>query len=100
MYFYDSSKIYCHGPLLDTVQMARIFKDSKTFVDMKLKQPQTVTLHLFDLMMNRTLGTPTKSDVEEFVTDNFDPEGSEFEDWKPSDWKQKPGNYMLVCVLT
>lgn len=28
------SPIYCKGDLLHTVQMARIFSDSKTFVDM------------------------------------------------------------------
>ena len=28
------SPIYCDGPLLRTVQLARLFKDSKTFVDM------------------------------------------------------------------
>ena len=29
-----NSPIYCEGPILKTVQLARIFPDSKTFVDM------------------------------------------------------------------
>ena len=31
------SQIYCHGPLLHAIQMAELFKDSKTFVDMHMK---------------------------------------------------------------
>ena len=31
------SEIYCHGKLLETVQMSGLFRDSKTFVDMKLR---------------------------------------------------------------
>lgn len=30
--------VYCEGPLLEAVQMARLFPDSKTFVDMPMKQ--------------------------------------------------------------
>lgn len=71
--------------------MAGIYRDSKTFVDMKMKRPPAATLHLFELMMNKTFGSPSRSDIETFVSDNFDPEGSEFEDWVPSDWRQKPG---------
>jgi hypothetical protein len=29
-----NSPIYCEGPLLKTVQLARLYDDSKTFVDM------------------------------------------------------------------
>jgi alpha,alpha-trehalase len=32
----------------------------------------------------------TKNDIQKFVDDNFDPEGSEFEEWIPSDWVAKP----------
>lgn len=33
--------VYCHGPLLEAVQSARLFPDSKTFVDMPMKQVQS-----------------------------------------------------------
>ncbi|KAJ2940978.1 hypothetical protein O0L34_g13104 [Tuta absoluta] len=84
------SLIYCHGPLLDTVQMASLYEDSKTFVDMKLKDPANITLTRFQEMMNRTGHKPTKADVLEFVNRNFDPAGSEFEEWRPDDWKENP----------
>jgi len=32
------SSIYCDGPILQAVQDARLFSDSKYFVDMPLKQ--------------------------------------------------------------
>ena len=35
-----SSKLYCQGKLLDTIQRSGIFKDSKTFVDMPTKRPE------------------------------------------------------------
>ncbi|XP_047037421.1 trehalase-like isoform X2 [Helicoverpa zea] len=85
-----SSTIYCHGPLLDTVQMAGLYNDSKTFVDMKLKLSANITMEHFQEMMARTGSHPTKADIQEFVNQNFDPEGSEFEDWRPTDWKDNP----------
>ncbi|XP_072945752.1 trehalase-like isoform X2 [Epargyreus clarus] len=84
------SLIYCHGPLLDTVQMAGLYNDSKTFVDMKIKMSPTITMEHFYEMMNRTGHHPTKADIQEFVNMNFDPEGSEFEAWRPTDWKDNP----------
>ena len=32
-----TSTIYCQGTLLEQIQMARVFSDSKTFVDMPTK---------------------------------------------------------------
>ncbi|XP_041983501.1 trehalase-like isoform X2 [Aricia agestis] len=84
------SLIYCHGPLLDTVQMAGLYNDSKTFVDMKIKLSPNITMEHFDDMMRRTSRLPTKADIQEFVDQNFDPAGSEFEDWTPTDWKDNP----------
>lgn len=85
-----NSLIYCHGPLLDTVQMAGLYNDSKTFVDMKIKLSPNITMEHFNEMMDRTHSRPTKADIQEFVNQNFDPEGSEFEEWRPTDWKDNP----------
>ncbi|XP_033213513.1 trehalase-like isoform X2 [Belonocnema kinseyi] len=84
------SEIYCHGELLHTIQMASIYPDSKTFVDMKMKNPPNKTLALFRELMNKTENAPTRIQIEEFVNKTFDPAGSEFEDWDPVDWKPKP----------
>uniref|UniRef100_A0A146LQW6 Trehalase n=1 Tax=Lygus hesperus TaxID=30085 RepID=A0A146LQW6_LYGHE len=82
--------IYCYGPLLHTVQMAELFADSKTFVDMKMKQNRATTMALFEEMMTRTSNNPTQDEVGRFVSESFDPAGSEFEPWDPADWKQSP----------
>ncbi|GBP36063.1 Trehalase [Eumeta japonica] len=86
-----SIMIYCYGPLLNTVQMAGLYNDSKTFVDMKMKMSPNITMQHFLEMMNRTESRPTKADIQEFVNQNFDKEGSEFENWVPDDWKEYPG---------
>ncbi|XP_076237500.1 trehalase isoform X2 [Calliopsis andreniformis] len=84
------SNVYCHGDLLHTIQMASIYKDSKTFVDMKMKHPPNETLLLFQEFMKRTDQMPTRHQIEQFVNDTFDPEGSEFEEWDPADWTNHP----------
>ncbi|XP_076675523.1 trehalase isoform X2 [Andrena cerasifolii] len=84
------SDVYCHGDLLHTIQMASIYKDSKTFVDMKMKHPPNETLLLFREFMERVDQMPTRHQIEQFVNDTFDPEGSEFEEWDPADWTTHP----------
>ena len=58
------SPIYCYGDLLHTVQMASIFSDSKTFVDMRQRQPPNETLQLFEEFMAETGGNATKDQVQ------------------------------------
>jgi len=38
------SQVYCEGPLLRTVQLAGIFNDSKTFVDLYQLHDPNVTV--------------------------------------------------------
>lgn len=76
--------------MLDTVQMARINEDSKTFVDMKLKRPPNETMALFDQFMASVDQKPTRNQIIDFVNTNFDEEGKEFEDWIPDDWVAHP----------
>ena len=48
--------IYCDGgpgSVLHTVQMAKLFPDSKTFVDMKMKHEPAAVQQSFDSMMKR-----------------------------------------------
>lgn len=82
--------IFCHGKLLHTIQMAGIYTDSKTFVDMKIKTSPADVLQKFEVLMNETENMPTKLEIQNFVKENFDREGSEFQAWDPPDWKQNP----------
>lgn len=83
------SEIFCHGDLLHTVQMARIHNDSKTFVDMKLKALPNITLANFYAWQVAN-PMPSIDDVRAFVNANFDPVGSEFEEWIPEDFVENP----------
>lgn len=86
-----SSKVYCYGELLDTVQMSGIYPDSKTFVDMPMKKPENITLDSFNTFVsNYTDRKPPQADILAWVENNFDPVGSEFDAWVPTDFKDNP----------
>jgi alpha,alpha-trehalase len=70
--------------------MARIFDDSKTFVDMKMKESPEITLNLFDEFMKKHNNGPTRDDIKTWVNQTFEPRGSEFENWTPDDYKKNP----------
>ena len=83
------NEIYCKSrpdSLLHVVQMARLYKDSKTFVDKPVKTSPQLVLQNFQDMMEQTAKRPSKEQVLQFVEENFDSEGSEFETWEPKDW--------------
>ncbi|XP_044752456.1 trehalase-like [Coccinella septempunctata] len=83
--------VFCKGPLLHTVQMSKIFEDSKTFVDMKMRHPPQKILDKFENLMLKTLSSPTDQQVKQFVVDNFEKSEVEFANWHPKDWKENPG---------
>lgn len=70
--------------------MSRIYPDSKTFVDMKLKKSPDETLKAFDEFMAKHSNNPTKDEIQAWVEANFDPRGSELVVWKPTDYKENP----------
>jgi len=81
-----SSEIYCHGPMLHAIQMARLYNDSKTFVDKKLRHRPELVLQEFHQLPELV----SKEELQRFVDAHFDAEGSEFESWHPTDWVQDP----------
>ena len=56
MKFCDES-IFFTGPLLEAVQMATIYEDSKTFVDKKLKFPPGKIIKNFETLLNQHNGS-------------------------------------------
>lgn len=70
--------------------MAKLYPDSKTFVDMKLKQSPNNTLVNFHKFMEKHGHDPLPEDVEMFVNENFDDAGMEFTAWEPDDWVEYP----------
>ncbi|CAH2038003.1 unnamed protein product, partial [Iphiclides podalirius] len=84
-----SRPVYCNSDLLHHMQMARLYPDSKTFVDLQLRKSENATLEAFDQLRNRTDGNPTKEQLQAFVDEYFEP-GNELEVWKPADFSDSP----------
>ncbi|RCH82276.1 hypothetical protein CU097_001896 [Rhizopus azygosporus] len=68
------SPIYCEGPILKTVQLAKLFPDSKTFVDMPTLKPESEVIKAFNAMGGTNA---TKNQIEQFVKENFLDAGAE-----------------------
>ena len=79
------SPIYCYGDLLDAVQTASIFNDSKEFVDRPLVADVSEVLDAF----SRLPVNVSNSDLQEFVLNWTMPAGSDIETWTPDDWSQR-----------
>jgi alpha,alpha-trehalase len=86
-----SSEIYCYGRLIESVAQTRIFKDSKEFVDLKLKKPPNDTLILFNSFISKYNDSqPPSNELKAWLDDNFDGVGSELIQWYPTDFNQYP----------
>ncbi|CAL4122557.1 unnamed protein product, partial [Meganyctiphanes norvegica] len=85
-----SHMVSCQGKLFHHVQMARIFNDSKTFVDMKLKKSSPLIEKEFQNLLIESKGSPSKEILKDFILKHFDDTGTEFTSWVPEDWKPTP----------
>ena len=79
------SPIYCFGDLLDAVQTAGIFNDSKEFVDRPLVANVSEVLDAY----SRLPVNVSNSDLREFVLNWTMAAGSDIEPWVPGDWTQR-----------
>ncbi|ORX53048.1 trehalase [Hesseltinella vesiculosa] len=70
-----NSPIYCDGPLLKTVQLAQLYPDSKTFVDMPTKNPEDQVMQAFNALGQN----PSVDAIQSFVNANFLDAGYELE---------------------
>lgn len=71
--------------------MSGIFENSKTFVDMKCKKSPDTILEEFKKFQKTFQGIqPPMSSVREFVTENFEAVGTEYDAWTPPDFKSNP----------
>ncbi|BES99964.1 trehalase (brush-border membrane glycoprotein) [Nesidiocoris tenuis] len=89
------SVIYCQGDLLHAVQTQKIFEDSKTFVDLKLKTNEQVVLSKFDELRAKYASKIPNKILSSFVDEYFvdcsdDPSCKELLPWNPNDWSDNP----------
>ncbi|EGG17928.1 Trehalase precursor [Cavenderia fasciculata] len=84
--------VYCTGQLLETVQLAQVFNDSKTFVDMPLRQSPELVLSSFQQLLANTSneGGPNKQQLTDFINTYFYPAGYEVQAATPVDWIPHP----------
>lgn len=80
-----SERVYCQGPLLESVQSLGLFEDSKTFVDMPMRSDPETILAAFAALPERT-----EVAVRAFVESHFEEAGSDLEPWVPDDWVETP----------
>lgn len=83
------SPIYCYGDLLRTVQLARLFNDSKTFVDFRILNSPNETLRNFDAFVRGSNSNPSRDEIRTFVNQNFAP-GDELTIATLSDFNPNP----------
>ncbi|KYM96555.1 Trehalase [Cyphomyrmex costatus] len=83
------SQVYCEGSLLHTVQLAGIFNDSKTFVDLYQLHDPNITIENFNALMKATNNSPNRTTVAAFVAENFAMQ-DELDNSTLPDWKENP----------
>jgi alpha,alpha-trehalase len=81
------STTFCTGTLLEDIQMAGIFPDSKTFVDMPSLLPAG---QLQEAYLQQVPRPATKQQLSDFVKKYFLPAGSDVVPVIPADWKPNP----------
>lgn len=84
------SEIYCYGPLLHAVQMAKLYKDDKEFVDMGMSLPPEEILKNFENLSRTHNYSIPRDKLAAFVNTSFRAKGQELEVWTPEDWKESP----------
>lgn len=84
-----NSSIYCHGELLHTIQLSRLFRDSKTFVDLHLLSPESKVLESFHTLMTDTDKNPTRKQMMAFLDEYFESK-IELHTWYPPDFNPNP----------
>eukprot|EP01138_Halocafeteria_seosinensis_P013871 gb/GECG01014164.1/.p1 GENE.gb/GECG01014164.1/~~gb/GECG01014164.1/.p1 ORF type:complete len:689 (+),score=57.66 gb/GECG01014164.1/:1-2067(+) len=65
-------KVFCHGPLLKAVQLSGIFEDSKTFVDMPMRdEPEAILQRFHKVFPNEEAAQNSPHQLKHFVNQHF-----------------------------
>ena len=90
------SEIFCAGPLLQTVNVAKLYPDDKTFVDKPTSKGSQQVLDDFKNLTSS--GNVTYGQVVNFVQDDFKGEGLELQPLALSGFKSSPEFLKNVSV--
>ncbi|CAB3398279.1 unnamed protein product [Caenorhabditis bovis] len=87
----NNSFIYCTGPILEAVNYHKLYNDSKTFVDMPMKEEPKVVLEAFKAKFGASNSSEiNRDDLQKFIDQYFSAAGTELIQCVPADWKEKP----------
>uniref|UniRef100_A0AC34G327 Trehalase n=1 Tax=Panagrolaimus sp. ES5 TaxID=591445 RepID=A0AC34G327_9BILA len=90
-------EIYCNGQILEAVNNAELFEDSKDFVDMPLIFSPDETIKNFTRIFGKNkLEKINKRRLKRFIDSHFRPPGEEFIDCIPQDWIEYPENFKKI----
>jgi len=92
--------VFCHGPLLEAVQAARLWNDSKTFVDMPLTVDPPDVLEAFAAAFPNGAAGASRSALASFVSNYFTTAGSDTALWVPTDYTASPGTLSSITNAT
>ncbi|KAJ1993576.1 hypothetical protein GGI04_005903, partial [Coemansia thaxteri] len=81
-----SHPLYCDGPILKRIQLAGVFDEDKTFVDMPTRQPVDAVVAAF----NKLPANATKAELAAFVDSYFYPAGCDIVEAELDDWTDDP----------
>jgi alpha,alpha-trehalase len=84
--------IFCEGPVLETVQLAEIYNDSKTFVDMPMIYEPEQVMTNFNAIVDKSNITQ----LVQFLNENFLAAGSDLTTWIPPDYQDFPPLYKAI----
>ena len=92
--FGDLEQLFCHGgpgSLLHEVQLAEIFPDSKTFVDLEPVGGARAVLTAWSSLLEAREGALlSRQELAKFVEKHFSREPRGLEEWEPQDWQPAP----------
>ena len=79
-------EIWCSGPILQAVQTAKLFEDSKDFVDCPLLVDPDECWRRWESLEQPV----TLADLKKFVAQTFGPPGGGLQPWLPPDYSNEP----------
>ena len=90
-----TSPIFGQHDILHVVQTSKVFKDSKCFVDLKLKREPEFVQAAFSKMAPNF----SARNLRKFLKENFDLAiDSEFDEWDPPDWMDNIDDLLLKTI--
>ncbi len=93
-------ELFCDSELLFQVQSSRLFRDSKEFVDMPLRDhPRAVLSRFRVLVASAGEAKVSRSQLMQFVRANFEAAGSDVLPWVPDDFPARAPDELTAAVV-